>query len=59
VEKLHTNIENTVIPCEENELKDTVSIGTVYPLENMPARADSALYKAKNGARNRVRLYGE
>lgn len=42
-----------------DELKVTVGIGTVYLLEDMPARADSALYKAENGGCSRIRLYGE
>lgn len=56
---LHTNTENTVIPYQENELRVTISIGIVYPLEDTPARAGSVLYKAKNGGCDRMRLFGE
>ena len=66
VEKLRTNIENTIIPYQENELNVTVSIGmahspagSVHSLDDLLVQADSALYKAKNSGRNRACLYGE
>jgi len=66
VEKLRTNIENTIIPYQGNELNVTVSIGmahspagSVHSVEELLVQADSALYKAKNDGRNRAWLYGE
>jgi len=66
VEKLRTNIENTVIPYQENELKVTVSIGMTYApagsmhsLDDMLLQADLALYRAKNSGRNRAFIYKE
>lgn len=66
VEKLRSNIENTLIPYQENELKVTVSIGmahspagSMHSLDDMLLQADSALYKAKNSGRNQTAIYGE
>ncbi len=63
-ENLRKSIENTVTSYQEKEIKVTVSIGLAHlpagsghELEDMLAQADSALYKAKNSGRNRVRLY--
>ncbi|MFT4104356.1 MAG: diguanylate cyclase [Lacrimispora sp.] len=66
VERLRKIIENTSIPCQDNHLKVTVSIGMAYSpagsshsLEDMLIQADCALYKAKNSGRNRICLYKE
>ncbi len=66
VEKLRAAVECTVIPYQGNELTITISIGMahfpagkVQSLEDMFLQADSALYKAKNGGRNRACLYEE
>ncbi len=66
VEKLRANIESTKIPCQENQLNVTVSIGIAHShfenshsLEDLLTQADSALYKAKHGGRNRACLYRE
>lgn len=66
VEKLRANIANTAISYQENTLRVTVSVGMAHSpagrahaLEDMLEQADSALYKAKNGGRNRAWLYGE
>lgn len=66
VEDLRTIIEKTVISYGESRLKITISIGmahfpagTEYSLKDMFLCADSALYKAKNGGRNKACLYEE
>ncbi len=61
-ERLRTNIEKTkiVLPGEDVTLQLTVSIGVAAldgktdDVEAMIARADKALYEAKNSGRNRV-----
>lgn len=64
VEKLRKNIESRIIPCMENELQATVSIGiahspagSVHSLEDMLAQADTAMYSAKQSGRNRACMY--
>lgn len=64
VEKLRTIIENTRIPCRENELNVTVSIGMAHSpagkshsLQEMLTQADLAMYEAKKSGGNRVCLY--
>ncbi len=64
-EKLRANIEDTVIPYQEQAIKVTASIGMAHSpagrvpsLEDMLAQADMALYKAKNSGRNRVCRFG-
>lgn len=66
VEDLRMIVEKTVIFHGKNRLKITISVGmahfpagTEYSLEDMIFRADSALYKAKNGGRNKACLYKE
>ncbi len=66
VENLRSTIEGTVILYQGHELNITVSIGMAYypageapSLEEMFVQADMALYRAKNGGRNRICLYGE
>lgn len=65
-EKLRKIIENTIIPYQETELNITISIGIslslayeTHSLEDMLAKADSALYKAKNSGRNRSHMFEE
>ena len=66
-EKLRSNIEEMTIPTEDSEItKVTVSIGviSVIPtantsLSDFQAKADQALYKAKESGRNRVELCKE
>ncbi len=64
VEKLRKNIETTIIPCQENELQVTVSIGMahspagrVHSIEDMLIQADSAMYMAKQRGRNCACMY--
>lgn len=59
-DQIRRNIEATVIASGFEQLRATVSIGAAhYPVsadsgETLIARADEALYKAKEGGRNRV-----
>ena len=58
-ERVRTNIENTLFPDIGPDFKITVSIGlSEYKMEkdidDVIARADEALYRAKKGGRNRV-----
>jgi diguanylate cyclase (GGDEF)-like protein len=58
-ERVRTNIENALFPDIGPNFKITVSIGlSEYHIredvENIISRADEALYRAKNGGRNRV-----
>lgn len=57
-EMLRKNIENSEVSLEDNNIKITVSIGlclnTTDSLEKMINVADSMLYKAKTGGRNRI-----
>ena len=58
-ERVRTNIENTLFPDLGSDFKVTVSIGlSEYQMredvDKIIARADEALYLAKNGGRNRV-----
>ena len=62
-ERLRRRVEEMVVWHSEKEIRFTVSIGLAdlqtdveNPLENMMKRADLALYRAKNGGRNRVCL---
>ncbi|MCL2821368.1 MAG: diguanylate cyclase [Oscillospiraceae bacterium] len=63
-EKLRKNIEEMTIPTEDGEItKVTVSIGvkSIIPttgssLSDFQAKADQALYRAKESGRNRVEL---
>ena len=61
-ERLRAGIEETAMPCEGNTIFLTASFG-VSAYENGPeglpglmARADQALYEAKAGGRNRIRV---
>jgi diguanylate cyclase (GGDEF)-like protein len=58
-QRVRTNIENTLFPDIGPDFKVTVSIGlSEYQIredvEKVISRADEALYRAKNGGRNRV-----
>ena len=58
-ERVRTNIKNTLFPDIGPDFKVTVSIGlSEYQIredvEKVISRADDALYRAKNGGRNRV-----
>ena len=58
-ERVRTTIENTLFPDLGSDFKVTVSIGlSEYQIredvDKIIARADEALYRAKNGGRNRV-----
>ena len=58
-ERVRTNIENILFPDIGSDFKVTVSIGlSEYQIrediDKIIARADEALYRAKNGGRNRV-----
>jgi diguanylate cyclase (GGDEF)-like protein len=58
-ERLRKLIENTTTPCQENNIKVTISLGvsqmtTEDSVETFLKRADEALYQAKNTGRNRV-----
>ncbi len=60
-ERLRRTVEQTVIPFNGDDLRATVSIGVAgFPStpaetpENLVEAADQALYRAKNGGRNRV-----
>ncbi len=66
VEELRAAVGRTVVACQGRELTTSISVGVAYfppgearPLEEMFVRADRALYKAKNGGRNRACLYEE
>ena len=59
VERIRTSIENTVYKINEHEIQITVSIGLTHITmtdnqDTIIERADSALYKAKNGGRNQT-----
>ncbi|CBL46855.1 Hypothetical protein HDN1F_32720 [gamma proteobacterium HdN1] len=64
-ERIRASIEATTIPFEDYEIRATASLGvteykaTVPDCENLIARADAALYKAKEAGRNRVILFTE
>ena len=58
-ERLRKLIENMVTPCQENNIKVTISLGVSQmtaedSVETFLKRADEALYQAKNTGRNRV-----
>ena len=59
VERVRTNIEKIPFPDIGSDFKITVSIGlSEYKMrediDDVIARADEALYRAKNGGRNRL-----
>jgi len=62
-ERVRLAIEETAIQTLKGEIKLTVSIGIAEldepdePLEKVVANADTALYQAKNGGRNKVECY--
>ncbi len=65
-EEVRETFEKTSVLYNENEIKTTISFGIVscYPAHNkhrnfMVAKADKALYSAKNEGRNRVKLSAE
>jgi len=63
MERIRENMENSIICYESDEIKITCSIGLAKftetdTLETAVKKADEALYAAKNGGRNQVRIYG-
>lgn len=62
-ERIRAAIEASPIPFEDREIKATSSLGVteyrpgVADCEELIAQADAALYKAKEGGRNRVILH--
>lgn len=60
-ERLRQAIANRPIPAQDTELKVTASLGlasweTSDTLDDLIARADEALYRAKTGGKNRVEM---
>ena len=59
-ERIRTAVAETVIETDKGELQCTVSVGIAFPtsdehtFEQVLSDADKALYRAKNGGRNRV-----
>ncbi len=58
-ERLRAALEQLVVPADGREVRFTISIGvatffTGVPLDQAMERADQALYRAKEGGRNRV-----
>ncbi|MCB2228751.1 MAG: diguanylate cyclase [Desulfarculaceae bacterium] len=63
-ERLRASVEETVVRAGGKEIRFTVSIGAAVwreglDLETLMGRADEALYRAKEGGRNRVALAEE
>lgn len=62
-ERLHTSIQNLVIPNDNQTLQITVSIGVATQtiaadsLDTLLKQADQALYSAKNEGRNRIKVF--
>lgn len=62
-ERIRASIEASPIPFEDREIKATSSLGVaeykpgVADCEELIAQADAALYRAKEGGRNRVILH--
>ena len=60
-ERIRETVQNTPLKSNEKDISITVSIGVTSesgnklpPLDDMIARADEALYRAKDEGRNRV-----
>ncbi len=58
-ERLRVALEQLVVPADGREVRFTISVGvatffTGVPLDQAMERADQALYRAKEGGRNRV-----